>query len=274
LKQTNYFFSLKICLLVLFLLIIFSQKKYENYLVNNVYSYFWHISSSLNESISSINNYFTKQSFLIKKTQDLLDENSILRAKIYRLYSLQSQNKQLRKLLSSSANLGGDYLVAQLLMVFKNSDSINIAINKGASSSIYEGQPVLDGYGVIGQVIKVFDKVSIVQFITDSNSAVPVVIKSKGLRGVAKGIGNSKYLELVDINNKQDIAVGDVLFTSGLGLQFVPGYPVGVIYTIKDETVLIKPLAHLSKSNHYLLIWPENSRWLEILDSKNKDSHD
>ena len=272
-KRCNFTFSVKFRYFLIFLLIClyFFQKRYESYFIDNVYSHFWNISSNIRSNFNNIDKYFTKQKTLIEENEKLKNQNSILMAKVYRLYSLQSQNIQLRKLLSSSANIGGDYLVAQLLAIFKNLDSINVAINKGISSAVYSGQPVVDGYGVIGQVIKVFNEVSIVQFVTDSNSAIPVLIKNKGIRGVVKGVGNNDYMKLIDVTNKEGLNIGDVLITSGLGLQFMAGYPVGVIYSISKNSVLIKPLAHLRKSNHYLLIWPENSRWLEIINSKGKD---
>lgn len=272
-KEGNFTFSVKFCYFLIFSLICLYlvQKKYESYFVDNVYSHFWSVSSNIRLSINNVDKYLSKQKILIDENEKLKNQNSILMAKIYRLYSLQNQNVQLRKILSSSANIGGDYLVAQLLAIFKNLDSINVAINKGKSSAIYKGQPVVDGYGVIGQVIKVFSEVSIVQFITDSNSAVPVLIKNKGIRGVAKGFGNNDYIKLIDVTNKEGLNIGDVLVTSGLGLQFVAGYPVGVICSISKESILIKPLAHLERSNHYLLIWPENSRWLEVINSKRKD---
>jgi len=61
-----------------------------------------------------------------------------------------------------------------------------------------------------------------------------------------------------------DIKVGDLFVTSGLGLRFPVGYPVGVVSKIKEVsgqrfvTVTLLPSAHLNQTQQVLLAWPDH----------------
>lgn len=201
--------------------------------------------------------------------QDLLEENAklrarqlLLQAKVQKLIALERENAQLRGLIDSSSHLDGKTMVARILAVNLDSFSQLVAIDKGKNDGVYEGQPVLDAYGVLGQVITVSPMSSYVLLISDTRSALPVQDSRTGVRAIAAGLGYSNKLSLLHIPDTTDIAVGDVLVTSGLGERFPYGYPVGTVKAVDKNTgegftrVEAVPTAKIDRSQQVILVWP------------------
>ena len=70
-----------------------------------------------------------------------------------------------------------------------------VVINRGAGDKVYDGQPVLDASGVVGQILHVGQTSSRVILITDISHAVPVRVKRNGLRLLASGSGQIDRLK-------------------------------------------------------------------------------
>ena len=202
----------------------------------------------------------------------LVDENARLRAhqlllesKLQKLLVLERENMQLKELLRSTSHLSSKVKVAQLLAVDLNPALQQLILNMGGQQGVYVGQPVLDAYGVMGQVVDVGPIVSKVLLITDRRSAIPVQDYRNGLRAVAVGLGASRRLTLINIGKTVDIKVGDLFVASGLGLRYPVGYPVGVVDKIarlpgyRFMTVLLLPSAHLDQTQQVLLAWPSKA---------------
>ncbi|MCP3867985.1 MAG: rod shape-determining protein MreC [Gammaproteobacteria bacterium] len=198
---------------------------------------------------------------LQKEAEKLRKENLILQARQQKLAALEAENMRLRDLLDSSFKIADRVLIAELIAVDLDPYRQQVLINKGASSGIYLGQPVLDANAVMGQVMHVNRNTATVLMITDARHALPVRVNRNGLRTVALGTGKISELELPNLPNNADIQAGDLLVTSGLGGQFPPGYPVAVVTSVTREpgqpfaTILAQTKAHLERSREALLVW-------------------
>lgn len=208
----------------------------------------------------------------VTSQQQLLADNARLRAhelllqsKLQKLLALERENAQLRELLKSTSHVGGHVVVAQLLAVDVDPNLQQIIIDKGRRYRVYRGQPVLDAYGVVGQVIHIGPLTSRVMLITDPKSAVPVQDYRNGVRAIVIGQGSSDKLTLINVPDTSDIQKGDLFVTSGLGLRFPVGYPVGVVSELSHTpgkrfaTVLLNPSAHIDRTQQVLLAWPSKA---------------
>lgn len=188
-------------------------------------------------------------------------ENLQLQAHQQKLAALESENMRLRNLLDSSFKIGDRILIAELVAVDLDPYRQQVLINKGSSSGIYSGQPVLDAKAVMGQVTHVNRFTSTVLLITDASHALPVQVNRNGLRTVAMGTGRINRLELPHLPNNADIEAGDLLVTSGLGGRFPPGYPVAEVTSVIRKPgqpftlVEARPKAHLEQAREALLVW-------------------
>jgi rod shape-determining protein MreC len=190
----------------------------------------------------------------------LYQEYSNLKAELLRMRSLESENASLRELLQASARLPDSVEMAELLEVGLEPYRHRVVINRGISSGVYVGQPVIDSEGVMGQVTDVMPMQSVVMLITDLGHAIPVRVERSGLRTVAYGSGSSDELRIPYMTQNSDVRVGDTLLSSGLGGRFPEGYPVAVVQQIQVVTgeaflsVTAKPVARVDKARHVLLL--------------------
>lgn len=206
---------------------------------------------------------FTSQQNLLMENAQLRARQLLLFAKLQKVAALESENNQLRALLRSATAIHEKVTVAQLLAVDLAPYTQQIIIDKGEKDGVYIGQPVLDAYGVMGQIIAVGPLNSRVLLITDPRSAVPVQDSRNGNRAIAAGLGFDGVLELINVPVTTDFRKGDFLVTSGLGGNYPPGYPVGVISKVslspgdKFAEISITPAAHVNQSRQILLVWPK-----------------
>jgi rod shape-determining protein MreC len=202
------------------------------------------------------------QTLLVENTR-LRTQNLLLQARLQRLIALENENSQLRSLLSSAQQTGNEkMIVAQMLAVNTEPLSSEIVLDKGKHNGVYEGQPVLDARGIMGQVTQVGPLTSRVLLLTDLRSAIPVQDTRNGIRGIVVGRGNLAKLALTDIPVTVDVKVGDTLVSSGLDGHYPSGHPVGVISHIRADpneqftAIEITPSAQLDRNQFVLLIWP------------------
>jgi rod shape-determining protein MreC len=202
---------------------------------------------------------------LIKENLNLKADQLRLRAQVQRLLALELENNQLKALMSSSVEVQGKVLIAQLLAVATDPFVNQVVLNKGSTDNVYIGQPVLDANGVMGKVIQVSPLTSRVLLINDRHSGIPVQVARNGIRAIAVGDAFTGQLRLMHVPQTADVRSGDMLITSGLGDQFPEGYPVGQVTSVEKDpglqfaTILIEPSAHLDRSRGVLLVWPNKT---------------
>lgn len=204
----------------------------------------------------------------VMSQEALLQENELLKAQLLserlksqKFLSLEKENQALKALLNSSQYVGVDVKIAELMAVFTTVGKREVVLREGAKQGIYEGQPVLDAFGIVGQVIQVGPDTSRVMLINDQRSAIPVEDSRSAFRAILEG--DNDRLLLMHVPKTEDVQVGDLLLTSGLDRRFPQGYPVGVVSMVSrpiDEpfaVITVDSSAHLSRLRFVLLLWPK-----------------
>ncbi|MBU1628713.1 MAG: rod shape-determining protein MreC, partial [Gammaproteobacteria bacterium] len=204
----------------------------------------------------------TSRQQLIKDNTHLKAQLILLEARLQQQNAIEADNQQLKALLRSTSGVQGKVLEAQLLAVASEPSVRQVVLNKGTVDHVYIGQPVIDPYGVIGQVIEVGKLTSRAMLLTDAQSAIPVQVLRTGVRSIAVGEGVLDSMRLLHVPETTDIRVGDQLITSGLGQHFPYGYPVGKVVTVNKDPgstfmdIKVLPSGHLNHSRLVLLVWP------------------
>ncbi len=199
---------------------------------------------------------------LLNENQRLRTEQLLFQARLQKFEALETENERLRELLNSSRKVGERVLIGELVTIDLDPFRHQVVINKGSRHGVYEGQPLLDANGVMGQVIHVTPMTNTAMLITDPSHAIPAQVNRSGLRVIAIGTGESHRLEVPHIPNNADIREGDLLVTSGLDRRFPPGYPVARVVSVRKDPsqpyslVTAEPTAHLERSREVLLAWP------------------
>ena len=198
---------------------------------------------------------------LARDNAALREENLILQARVAKMAALTAENARLRQLLNSANHVEDQVVIAELTGVAPDPVRHRVVIDKGADAGVRVGQAVIDAQGLAGQVVEVSPFFSRVLLITDPTHAVPVQVNRNGVRAIAEGSGRIDSLELANVAATTDIEVGDLLVTSGLGGRFPAGYPVAVVYEVKEEpgepfmTVRARPTARLDQSRYLLVVF-------------------
>ena len=220
----------------------------------------------------SVSNIIVSKQTLTIENQELKKELFLLKARLQQYAIIEAENHRLRDLLESSFRLKNKVLVAQPVAIQLDSFQKKIVINKGKSDGGYEGQPILDSSGIMGQITQINPFSSTDLLIIDPNHAIPVQINRNGLRARAVGSGEDELLVLEhlpkplitdpNLPNKAHVVVGDLIVTSGLGRRFPRDYPVGEVQEIiqipgeLSGRVIVKPFAQFGKIREVLMVWP------------------
>ncbi len=189
----------------------------------------------------------------------------ILKRKLQQMASLTAENLRLRQLMNSAEMVQERVLIAEMIGISPDPLAHKVIINKGSEQGVYPGQPLLDAFGLMGQVVAVSRYSSEVLLITDSTHALPVQVNRNGVRAVAEGVGDLYQLKLRHVPNTLDIRQGDLLVSSGLGQRFPVGYPVAEVESVIHDpsqpfaTVNARPKAQLNRSRHVLLVFSRQS---------------
>jgi len=199
---------------------------------------------------------------LRKKLVKAQEDNLKLQARLQQFDALQAENNQLREMFAASKKVAERSMVAKLLAVNPDPTTRTIVIDKGRKDGAFQGQPVIDAHGIIGQITEanLFD--SRVTLITDSSHDIPVQVVRNGLRTILKGSSVSNDLVAPFLTRSADIRKGDVLVTSGLGGRFPPNYPVAKVERVVADPneaflkITAQPMAELDHGRLVLLIWP------------------
>ncbi len=139
---------------------------------------------------------------------------------------------------------------AQVISYTPSNVQVSIEVDKGKSSGVQVGNPVVTDLGLVGRVVQVSNFSSTVLLLTDPNFAAGVRFANAAGVGLAVGEGSGDSLNVQLVDPGTSLSKGEVVYTSGLSGEVYPaGIPVGRImsaYTPPgglQEQVTLSPLA-------------------------------
>lgn len=161
--------------------------------------------------------------------QRLAYENARLSDRVRQLEQHEAENRRLKRLLGLKETIPGDLVSAQVVAKDLNEffRVASVALDRN-DREIRPNMPVIAQDGVVGKVQRVAgDRVDVLLAV-DPRSGIDVVNELTGARGFVLGTGDqSKYTCKVQLVERTDeMNVGDLLVTSGVGRSFPKGIPV------------------------------------------------
>ena len=209
--------------------------------------------------------------------KNVLKENKILKSNVEKLESLEAENTELKQELQQMKDelnikhvlSDYDYLNATVVNRNANTWYNNLTIDKGSNNGIEEGMVVINSTGVIGKTTNVSTFSSDVKLITttDTNNKISVKITSgdNHLTGLINGYDYKKgYLEVEGISNTENVSVGDLVYTSGLGGVFPSGILIGKVKSITTDVYDLSKIINVSPSANF-----EDINYVTVLKRKN-----
>ena len=125
-----------------------------------------------------------------------------------------------------------------------------ITINRGSNDGVAIDDPVIGNLGLIGKVVSVSAKSSDVLLILDGEGQAGAFVRDsmgQAIFGIVQGnfrktsrLYKEGQLEMA-FRQEDQVNIGDIVFTSGLGGVYPKGVPIGIITSIKlDSSALLK----------------------------------
>jgi rod shape-determining protein MreC len=176
----------------------------------------------------------------VKSDNDnLRAENDRLRREMRVLRDEAQRAHELESLLGLRERLATETMTAR---VIANSISpsfrvLRLAVDQGKDAGLHAGMPVIANQGLVGQVRRVSGRFADVLLTIDPESHVDVVVGEGRARGRIEGLGERvRYRCRIQFDRADDqVAVGDEVFTSGLGKKFPASILIGYVSKIGDQ---------------------------------------
>lgn len=177
---------------------------------------------------------------------DAADENEELRAEVARLreektrlIGVLQENERLRKLVGFK-DRNPDFPLAPARVIARDITPyfrvLKVEIEAPEGVELKPRMPVVTADGVVGQVHTVYGDYADVIIASDPRSRIDAIAQRTRARGLVEGLGHeSDYLARVGyLRSKDEVRVGDVFVTSGMGSIFPAEIVIGKVVEVEQ----------------------------------------
>ena len=197
----------------------------------------------------------------------LEDELEAARRELQQLRARARETDKLRELLGLKRILPYESVTAEVVAREGVPWFRTITVDKGSASGVRLNAAVLSSSGVVGRVVSLGPLAARVQLLLDRDCGVGVMIESTGVAGVVSGqvgVADSGTSDLVMnyVPGYAEVAVGDVVVTSGLDRIFPKGLMVGRVRAVAPDAGLFRdirvtPSARFDRLERVLIVTDE-----------------
>ena len=220
------------------------------------------IQHGITSATKGIRNIWTSYIYLINVSREnvslkndmekLKEENNQLRESVF-------LNQRLKELLAFKQGMAQTSVAANVIGIESSGWVRTVKINKGLSDGIRRDMAVVTPLGIAGRVIDVQPTTSMVLIVTDPRCNIDVIVQRSRTKGIVEGTGTDR-LTLKYVRHEDDIQIGDVLLSSGLGGIFPKGMVVGEVVRVEKGAdnffmdIEVKPAADFKKLEEVLIV--------------------
>jgi rod shape-determining protein MreC len=176
---------------------------------------------------------------------------------------LKAENAQLRALLRLRGRLTTGFVTAEVLHQAGLTDGLTLLLSAGRGAGIEPLSPVVSPFGLVGMVITVDARTSVVMAWTHPDFRASAMVEGGRVFGVVasrRGETAGEVMELRGVPYRDSLPPGTRVVTSGLGGVFPRGIPLGTVIGMLGEsagwerTYLLRPAAHPAQVQHVLVL--------------------
>jgi rod shape-determining protein MreC len=229
---------------------------YSGNIINSIYSPI----STINNSLSNISNIINTYNM----NNELIKENENLKNIANKIIVLQSENTELKKLLSISNEIKYKFITAKIISKSNLSFIRSSILMSGKKDNVFLGSPVIYNNTLLGYINEVGFNSSRVLSLTDINVKVPAIILGKDVKVILTG-NNSNFLDILNYLDISSLKSKDKVFTSGDGNMYPAGLYIGKVKTKLDGSFVVEPAENLNNLNYVQIInWKPEERGIDI----------
>ena len=172
--------------------------------------------------------------------------------------ALADQARGLQKLLELRDHLELATTGAEIIGSSASPDFRTLTADKGTRDGVRPDMAVIAPAGVVGRVVVPSARSAKVQLLIDRNAAAAVVVERSRAQGVVVG-GDNDRLQMQYVSEASDVAVGDLVVTSGIDTIYPKGLVVGKVETVEKngpafKRIVVKPAVDFSQIEEVLIV--------------------
>lgn len=183
--------------------------------------------------------YFGNTKKLNERVASLESELEQTKIAMQEMKVLEAENEDLKGLLEIKEKYNHfEKVYAKVITRSYDNWSETFVINRGSADGIKEKQTVIAADGLVGYISEVQENTSTVTTILDPAGAVSIEISNINALALVKGdfsLKNSGKVKLTNIPIDTELAVGETVYSSGIGELYKKGIPVGTIKEVVSK---------------------------------------
>ncbi len=193
-----------------------------------------------------------------KENEQLRGELSALKIRNNQLESQAAEAMRLTALLDfRNAHPEAELVIARVIGGSAAGGARTLYINRGRQDGIQKNMGVMTPDGVVGKVLDVYGDTAHVLLLTDKESGVGAMLRTKRTQGVVRGTGDPDPV-LDYIINDEEVAIGEAVITSGQDRIFPKDLPLGTVAEIKPgnpfKQIRIRTAARLDRLEEVIVL--------------------
>lgn len=187
------------------------------------------------DGIQGFVDYFTEFDRILAENEELRKENDRLKKLQAEIAVLKEENAWLRDFLEVK-NHNTEFKFDDAIVIGRSSGATQrmLTLNKGSLHGLEAGMVVLTGEGLVGRISEVGLTSCEVVCINDVSSAVGAIVERSALLGIIEGNydASCRFLYTTGLTSLEDIAIGDMVVSSGKGSIYPYGLCIGTVSEI------------------------------------------
>jgi rod shape-determining protein MreC len=209
-----------------------------------------------------------RRSFLAHDAALRITDSVALRSQ--RLAGVEAENDRLRKLLGLGAALKWGFIPAEALEGRRLGDDFTVTLSAGASAGVEKLSPVVTTEGLVGEVERADQSLSLAIFWPHPDFRVSAMAADGSAFGIVTGHpgegATRYYLELHSVPLRTPLKAGTLVVSSGLGGVYPRGIPIGTVVSELKTTegfaksYLMRPMVNPPDISSVFILTPARVR--------------
>ena len=220
--------------------------------------------NAVGNAIEGYGKYFGSIDALWEENAALREENFSLEERLEEAERLEKENERLREYLGmKQENPSFTLEMAEVISRESGNYATVLTLNRGSIHGIEENMAVVVKEGIVGYVCEVGINWCKVSTVIETASSVGAYVPRSGARGIVSGDFNMKNngtCKFSYVEGNEDIAVGDKIYSSGIGSVYPADLLIGEVVEIgQDEynrmvVATVKPAADFASLDWVMIV--------------------
>ena len=193
-----------------------------------------------------------------KENAELKRQLEAVQVELQERRALADRARGLQQLLDLRDRSNLHTAAAEIIASSASPDFQTVTIDKGTNQELRTDMAVIAADGVVGRIVVPSARAAKVQLLIDRNAAAGALVERSRAQGVVKGGGDDR-LRLEFVSEAADVAIGDLVVTSGIEGIFPKGFTIGRVDGVEKagpayKRITVKPAVNFSALEQVLVV--------------------